>query len=70
MTWKEEKQYRKDKYMNEVYGWKLRTCGACSGSGRYDHCIKGRIPKCGACEGTGKERYPGPKSPKYNPSRD
>lgn len=32
----------------------LRKCGACNGSGYYDH---NGSPDCGACDGTGKERY-------------
>ena len=30
-----------------------KVCVACNGSGYYDHCIKGKIPKCGSCNGTG-----------------
>ncbi len=41
------------------YGMKQRKCGACNGSGRYDH---NGSPKCGGCEGTGKETYRGNKS--------
>lgn len=40
--------------MKYVYGWKLRTCVACNGSGYYDH---NDSPRCGGCDGTGKERY-------------
>lgn len=54
MGWKEDKQERKEHYINYVHGWKLRKCGACRGSGKYDH---NGSPSCGACEGTGKERY-------------
>lgn len=53
-TFKERKQYRTDYYFKYVYGWKLRPCYACNGSGHYDH---NGSPKCGACDGTGKERY-------------
>lgn len=49
-----EKQHRKEYYLKYVYGWKLRRCTACSGSGVYD---TNGSPKCGACNGTGKERY-------------
>jgi len=54
MGFRERKQDRKDYYLNYVYGWKQRPCGACNGSGHYDG--KGN-PPCGACEGTGKETY-------------
>ena len=40
---------------NKTAGIKQVTCGACSGSGYYDHFIRGRTPKCGNCNGTGKE---------------
>lgn len=49
-----EKQRRKEYYLKYVYGWKLRQCTACSGSGTYD---TNDSPKCGTCNGTGKERY-------------
>lgn len=48
------KQARTDYYFKWVYGWKLKNCTACSGSGYYDH---NGSSKCGACGGTGKERY-------------
>lgn len=54
------KQARKEWYDKYVKGWKLEKCGACNGSGRYDHCIKGRIPRCGCCGGSGKLRVPPP----------
>jgi len=41
-------------YLGNVFGWKLRDCVACNGSGIYDNTGS---PKCGACDGTGKERY-------------
>jgi len=45
------KKERIHHYNNNVKGWKLRDCTACSGSGYY-------IGKpCGACDGSGKERY-------------
>lgn len=54
-----EKARRKAYYLNYVYGWRLRTCIACNGSGSYDHKDS---PKCSCCEGTGKERYQGHKA--------
>ena len=57
MTFQERKQIRKEYFEKHVKGWKLKPCTACNGSGYYDTCIKGRIPKCSACNGTGKERY-------------
>lgn len=45
------KAERKAYYLNNVKGWKLQDCTACSGSGYY--CGG----KCGACNGTGKERH-------------
>ena len=47
-------------FLNFVYGWKLRNCTACGGSGYYD---SDGSPDCGACGGTGKERYRGDKVP-------
>lgn len=47
------KAQRTEHFNRFVKGWRLRTCGACNGSGRYDH---NRSPKCGCCDGTGKER--------------
>jgi DnaJ-class molecular chaperone len=54
MTFYERKAKRTEYYFKYIYGWKLRKCVACNGSGRYDH--KGS-PKCGACHGSGKKRY-------------
>lgn len=54
MDFKERKARRTDYYNRFVFGWKLKDCIACNGSGRYD---SHRSPKCGACNGTGKERY-------------
>ena len=54
MNFQERKAERTKYYERYVYGWKLRDCSACSGSGYYDHHGS---PKCGACNGTGKERY-------------
>jgi len=64
MNFKERKEERKKMYEKHEFGWRLRKCGACNGSGYYDH---NGSPPCVACEGTGKEEYPGPKSPLYNP---
>ena len=53
----EESDYHKRKnerinhFNKHIKNWRLRDCGACSGSGYY--C--GRA--CGACDGSGKERY-------------
>lgn len=33
--------------------WATVKCGACNGSGHYDH---NGSPPCGACDGTGTER--------------
>lgn len=52
-SFKSRKEERKAHYEQFVKGWKLITCAACSGSGRYDH---NGSPKCGACEGKGKIR--------------
>ena len=46
-------QERKEVRRKEL-GWKEKLCGACNGSGYYDH---NGSPKCGACNGTGKEKY-------------
>jgi DnaJ-class molecular chaperone len=62
MNFRERKQERTEYFMRYIFGWKIRNCGACSGSGRYDH---DGSPKCGACEGTGKETYRGPKNLYY-----
>ena len=47
---------RTEHFLKFMYKNKLIVCGACSGSGKYDTCIRGRIPKCGMCNGTGKVR--------------
>ena len=54
MTFHERKKERTEYYQKYVYGWKLKDCSACSGSGYYDDTGS---PKCGGCDGTGKERY-------------
>lgn len=46
-------------YFTYEYGWKLRKCTACNGSGYYDD---DGSPKCGGCDGTKVERFRGPKS--------
>jgi DnaJ-class molecular chaperone len=53
-TFRGRKAARTEYYEKFVKGWKLRKCGACNGSGYYDH---NGSPDCGACDGTGKERY-------------
>ena len=55
----EEKAHRAAHYRSLIFGWRLRACSACSGSGYYDH---DGSPPCGACDGSGKESYPGPKA--------
>ena len=59
-TFRARKADRTAYFWKFMYGWKLRGCSACNGSGYYDH---NGSPPCGACEGSGKERYRGPKSP-------
>ena len=54
MTFHERKKVRTEHYNKYIKGWKLRECGACSGSGYYDH---NGSPKCESCNGSGKERY-------------
>ena len=58
-TFRARKAGRTTFFWKFVYGWKLRACSACNGSGYYDH---NGSPTCGSCEGSGKERYRGPKS--------
>lgn len=53
MDFRERKRLRTEHYMLNIHGWKLQKCGACNGSGYYDH---NGSPKCGACNGTGKVR--------------
>lgn len=62
-SYAERKAARKDYFEKYVRGWKLRTCYACNGSGRYDTWGG---PKCSGCGGTGKERY----KPDATPSPD
>lgn len=54
MTYLKRKQERKAHYEQYVFGWRLRDCTACSGSGYYD---SDGSPPCGSCQGSGKERY-------------
>lgn len=53
-TFHERKAQRIEFNKKHVYGWKLRPCTACAGSGHYD---SNGSPPCGACDGSGKERY-------------
>jgi len=53
------KRQRTEHFWLYTYGWKIRKCTACAGSGRYDSTGS---PPCWACKGTGKEYYPGPKA--------
>ena len=53
MNFHERKAARKEHYKRFVYGFKLRKCGACNGSGYYDNAGS---PKCSSCNGTGKQR--------------
>jgi len=57
LTWKERKAERKEYFDRFIYGWRLRACTACNGSGYYDN---NGSPPCGSCGGTGKETYRGP----------
>lgn len=41
-------------YLRFEFGHKQECCGACNGSGHYDH---NGSPDCGACNGTGKSTY-------------
>jgi DnaJ-class molecular chaperone len=54
MNYAERKAARTEHYNKFIKGWKQRPCGACNGTGHYDH---NNSPKCGACNGTGKEQY-------------
>lgn len=53
MNFKERKALRKAHNEANVYGWKMIKCGACNGSGYYDH---NGSPPCGMCEGSGRVR--------------
>lgn len=50
----DRKKARAANYFRFEYGFKLRACSACNGSGYYDNH---NSPKCSSCDGTGKERY-------------
>ncbi len=54
VSFHERKKDRTENYIRFVYGWKLRKCIACAGSGYYDN---DGSPKCAGCDGTGKESY-------------
>ncbi len=53
MSFRERKAERIAHYEKWVKGWKSVKCGACNGSGHYDH---NGSPSCGACNGTGEEK--------------
>lgn len=53
MSFLERKLLRTKHFEENVKGRRLVPCGACNGSGYYDH---NGSPKCGNCNGTGKER--------------
>jgi DnaJ-class molecular chaperone len=53
VTYEERKAERVAHYKKFVEGWKSIPCGACNGSGYYDH---NGSPKCGCCGGSGKEK--------------
>ena len=61
MNFHERKKHRTEYYYNYVFGHKLYKCGACNGSGRYDHTGS---PKCSNCNGTGKVRLKEPENTK------
>ena len=47
MGFKERKEKRKKHYLENVFGWKLAKCAACTGTGHYDAAGS---PKCAACD--------------------
>lgn len=51
-TFLERKAERAAHYEKYVKGWRQVDCGACAGSGYYDH---DGSPSCGWCGGSGKE---------------
>lgn len=61
--WHEDKARRTALYQKRVESIS-EDCGACSGSGRYDH---NGSPACGACDGTGKQLTPLDKAIEYIP---
>lgn len=54
MSFYDRKSCRTAYYLQFEFGHKQTQCGACSGTGQYDH---NGSPDCGACAGTGKETY-------------
>lgn len=54
MSFYDRKAYRTIYNLRFRFGHKQTKCGACSGSGRYDH---NGSPPCSACSGTGKDTY-------------
>lgn len=54
MNFQERKKLRSDYYFKFIFGYKLRKCISCSGTGFYDN---DKSPICSSCEGTGKEKY-------------
>jgi len=56
-TFHGRKAARTKHYEEQIKGWRASICGACNGSGYYDH---NGSPYCGNCNGTGKE-YTKPK---------
>jgi DnaJ-class molecular chaperone len=53
------KAIRKREYYLLSYGWVLKPCVACNGSGVYDSFGS---PSCGACDGLGKTKEKGDKA--------
>ncbi|MBD3251240.1 hypothetical protein GF380_02090 [Candidatus Uhrbacteria bacterium] len=49
--WRKRKQARKKYFLKYVYGWRLRDCTTCNGSGYYDSTGS---PPCGTRGGTGR----------------
>ncbi len=60
VAWQIRKQKRREDFWKYKYGWKLKECTACNGSGYYD---ARNSPSCSSCNGTGKERYRSNKQP-------
>ena len=50
-TFHERKAERTAYFKAYIFGWKLRKCTSCAGSGHYDNHGS---PKCSACDGTDK----------------
>ncbi len=53
----EERKAQRTAEHRRNHGRKLVTCGACAGTGVYDH---NGSPPCSSCDGTGKMREPAP----------